>query len=81
MGLLEQLFDTGDSGIEDIGDVLRPFVFVGPAFGDFENPGFGRGRADLRWFALWVEAGFWRSVATEIISRTTRVRARCRHRR
>ena len=58
MGLLEQLFDTGDSGIEDIGDVLRPFVFVGPAFGDFENPGFGEVEQIFAGSPLWVEAGF-----------------------
>lgn len=71
MGLLEQLFDTGDGGIEDIGDVLRPFVFVGPAFGDFENPGFGEVERIFAGSPLWVEAGFGDPLATEIISRTT----------
>ncbi|MBM6532774.1 hypothetical protein JS569_26955, partial [Klebsiella pneumoniae] len=38
---LEKLFDTFDVGIEDIGDLLLPFFFVGTAFVDYENPGFG----------------------------------------
>lgn len=71
MGLLEQLFDTGDSGIEDIGDVLRPFVFVGPAFGDFENPGFGEVERIFAGSPCGSKPASAISLATEIISRTT----------
>ena len=58
MRLLEQLFDTGDGGIKHIGDVFRPFVFIGPAFGDFENPGFGEIEQIFAGSPLRVEAGF-----------------------
>lgn len=58
MGLLEQLFDMGDSGIEDIGDVFWFFVFVGLVFGDFENLGFGEVEQIFVGLFLWVEVGF-----------------------
>ena len=42
MRLLEQLFDTGNGGVEDVGDIFGAFVFVGAAFGDFEDAGLGK---------------------------------------
>lgn len=71
MGLLEQLFDTGDSGIEDIGDVLRPFVFVGPAFGDFETRDSARSSRSSLVRPCGSKPASAISLATEIISRTT----------
>ncbi len=35
--LLEELFNTGDGGIEHIGDVFRAFVFIGATFSDFKD--------------------------------------------
>ena len=40
--LLEQLFNTGNGGVEDIGDVFWAFVFIGAAFGDFKDAGFSQ---------------------------------------
>ena len=57
MRLLEQLFDTGDGGVEDIGDVFRPFVFIGPTFSDFKDAGLGEIEQIFTGSPLRVEAG------------------------
>ena len=58
MRLLEQLLNTGDGGIEHIGDVLRPFIFIGAAFGNFKYPRFRQIQQVLAGAPLGVETGF-----------------------
>ncbi len=56
--LLEELLDTGDGGVEHVGDVFRPFVFIGAAFGDFKDPGLSQVQQFVAVAPLGIEAGF-----------------------
>ena len=58
MRLLEQLFDTGDGGVEDIGDVFWAFVFIGAAFGDFKDTGLREVEQIFAGAALRIKTGF-----------------------
>ena len=56
--LLEQLFDTGNGGVEDIGDIFWAFVLVGAAFGDFEDAGLGKVEQVFAGATLRIKTGF-----------------------
>ncbi|MNT43701.1 hypothetical protein D3C72_1801860 [compost metagenome] len=58
MRLLEKLFDTRDGGVEHVGDISRTFVFIGAAFGDLEDAGFGEVQQIFAGTALWIKARF-----------------------
>ena len=58
MWLLEQLLNTRHGGVQHLGDILRPFVFIRAAFGNFKHPGFGEVEQIFAGAALGVETGF-----------------------
>ena len=58
MRLLEELLNSRHGGVEHVGDILRPFVFIRAAFGDFKDSGFGEVEQIFAGAALGVKAGF-----------------------
>ncbi len=71
MRLLEQLLDTRNGRIEDVGDIFRAFIFVGTAFRNLEYPGFGQVEQIFAGTPCGSKPASAISLATEIISRTT----------
>ena len=58
MRLLEELLNSRHGGVEHVGDIFRPFIFIRAAFGDFKDPGFGEVEQIFAGAALGIETGF-----------------------
>ncbi len=56
--LLEQLLNTRHRGVEHIGDILRPFVFIGTTFGNFKDARFSKVEQVFTGAPLRIKTGF-----------------------